>query len=298
MELHIACPICNSYGNSRVIYQSTVNPKSFSAEIFSARRIPDRQHYQWVRCKTCGLLRSDPVIQMDLNELYENSSFDYSTEVNGLKKTYLGIVKKVIGKNNGYHTIFEIGGGNGFFLEAAKDLGFTKIAGVEPSIAAISNAREDIKPYLVNSMMNEYIFPKNEYEIGVMFHVLDHLQDPVKTLQDCLSALKPGGVFIAAVHNERSWSARLMRERSPIIDVEHTYLYSLKTGKQIFQKAGFMNVCSGSYSNHYSLAYIVHLLPISRSAKQILLNSWVGAILRKIKIIFPLGNMWISGIKL
>jgi SAM-dependent methyltransferase len=234
---------------------------------------------------------------MDLKGLYENSSFDYSTEVSGLKKTYLGIVKRVIGKNNDYRTIFEIGGGNGFFLEAAKDFGFTKIAGVEPSISAISDARQDIKPYLVNSMMNESIFPKNEYEIGVMFHVLDHLQDPVKTLRDCLSTLKPGGVFIAAVHNERSWSARLMRERSPIIDVEHTFLYSPKTGKQIFQKAGFVSVRSGSYSNHYSLAYIVHLLPIPRSAKKILLNCWIGAILRKIRIIFPLGNMWIFGIK-
>jgi SAM-dependent methyltransferase len=233
---------------------------------------------------------------MDLNEVYENSSFDYSTEVHGPKKTYLGIMKKVISKNNKYNTIFEIGGGIGFFLEA-EDLRFTKIAGVEPSIAAISDAREDMKPYLINSMMNQSIFPKNEYEIGVIFHVLDHLQDPVKTLKDCLSTLKPGGIFIAAVHNERSWSARLLRERSPVIDVEHTYLYPLKTGKQIFQKAGFVNVRSGSYSNHYSLAYIVHLLPVSRSVKKILLNSWVGAILRKIKIIFPLGNIWVSGVK-
>jgi SAM-dependent methyltransferase len=236
-------------------------------------------------------------MQIDLKKLYEKSSFDYSTEVNGLKKTYLGIVKKATSKNNRYRTIFEIGGGNGFFLEAAKDSGFSKIAGVEPSINAINNAREDIKPHLVNNMMNELIFPKNAFEVGVMFHTLDHLQDPIKTLKDCFETLEPGGIFIAAVHNERSWSARLMRERSPIIDVEHTHLYSRKTGMQIFEKAGFVNVRSGSYSNHYSLAYILHLLPISRYLKQILLDRWVGEILRKIKIVFPLGNIWISGTK-
>jgi SAM-dependent methyltransferase len=236
-------------------------------------------------------------MQVDLKNLYEKSSFDYSTEVSGLKKTYLGIVKKMTGKNNNYRTIFEIGGGNGFFLEAAKDFGFVKIAGVEPSIDAISNAREDIKPHLVNSMMSESIFPKNTFEVGVMFHTLDHLQNPTQTLRDCLDALKPGGIFIAAVHNERSWSARLMRERSPIIDVEHTHLYSRKTAMQIFQKVGFVNVRSGSYRNHYSIAYILHLLPISRFLKQPLLDSWVGAILRRIKIVFPLGNIWVSGTK-
>ncbi len=297
MELSTKCPICNTFGNSNVVYPSTVNSTSFNVEIFSARRLPDRQHYQWVRCKTCGVLRSDPVAQIDLKDLYEKSSFDYSTEVSGLKKTYWRIVKKVIGKKSDYHSIFEIGGGNGFFLEAAKDFGFTKIAGIEPSIEAISKARDDIKPHLINSMMNDSSLPKNAFDVGVMFHTLDHLQDPVKTLKDSLEILKPGGVFIVAIHNERSWSARLLQERSPIIDVEHTHLYSLKTGKQVFEKAGFVNVSAGSYSNQYSLAYIFHLIPVSRILKKLLLESWIGSILSKVKVIFPLGNIWVSGIK-
>jgi hypothetical protein len=86
-------------------------------------------------------------------------------------------------------------------------------------------------------------------------------------------------------------------ERSPIIDVQHTYLYSLQTGIQIFEKAGFVNVRSDSYNNYYSLAYILHLLPMSRKFKKLILGSWVGALLSNIKIILPLGNMWISGIK-
>jgi hypothetical protein len=130
-----------------------------------------------------------------------------------------------------------------------------------------------------------------------MFHTLDHLQDPIQTLKDCMEALESGGTFVVAVHNERSWSARLFGERSPIIDVEHTYLYSLKTGIRIFEKAGFINVRSGSYNNHYSLAYILHLLPISRNFRKLVLGSWVGQLLSKIKIVVPLGNMWISGNK-
>ena len=297
MELRTICPICESLGNSKTVYSSNVNNETFNSEVFSARRLPDRQHYQWVRCITCDLLRSDPVLEVNLTQLYEESTFDYSTEVNGLKKTYLGLVREALTKSVSPRSIFEVGGGNGFFLEAAKDFGFKKIAGVEPSHAAINAARADVKPYLIASMMSSSVLPKNSFQVGAMFHTLDHLQDPIQTLKDCLGALESGGTFVVAVHNERSWSARLLGERSPIIDVEHTYLYSLKTGIQIFEKAGFLNVRSGSYNNHYSLAYIFHLLPISRRFRKLVLGSWVGQLLAEIKIVLPLGNMWISGKK-
>jgi len=291
------CPICESLDNSKLVYSSNIKVETINAEVFSARRLPDRQHYQWVRCLSCGLLRSDPILELNLTQLYEESTFDYIAEVNGLKKTYLGLVKQVLGKNSSTRSIFEVGGGSGFFLEAAKDFGFNIVAGVEPSYAAIGAAREDIRPHLIASMMSSSVLPMNSFQIGAMFHTLDHLQDPIQTLKDCLAALEPGGAFVAAVHNERSWTARLLGERSPIIDIEHTFLYSLKTGIQIFEKAGFVDVRSGHYTNHYSLAYILHLLPISRTLRKLVLGSWVGQLLTKIKVNVPLGNMWISGIK-
>ncbi len=297
MEVKTICPICDTSGNSKIIFPSSIGIATFNADVFSARRLPDRQHYQWVRCLSCGLLRSDPVIEVNLTQLYEESRFDYSSEVNGLKKTYLGLVRKAIGKKAPTRSIFEVGGGNGFFLEAAKDFGFKKIAGVEPSRAALNAAREDIKPFLISSIMSNSVLPKNSFQVGAMFHTLDHLQDPIQTLKDCLDALEPGGTLIVAVHNERSWSARLLGMRSPIIDVEHTYLYSLNTGVQILEKVGFKNVRSGTYNNCYSLAYILHLLPISRKFKKFVLESWIGNLLSKVKIILPLGNMWISGNK-
>jgi SAM-dependent methyltransferase len=291
------CPICGSFDNSIPIYSSNVSVETLNSDIFSARRLPDRQHYQWVRCISCGLLRSDPILEVDLTKLYEESSFDYSAEVDGLKKTYWRLVRKALGKGTPTRSIFEVGGGNGFFLEAAKDFGFKRIAGVEPSYAAIDEARVDIKPHLIASMMSSSILKMNSFQVGTMFHTLDHLKDPIQTLKDCLAALEPGGMFIVAVHNERSWSARLLGEKSPIIDVEHTYLYSLKTGIQLFEKAGFISVRSGSYWNDYSLAYVVHLLPISRKFRKLVLGSWVRQMLSRIKIILPLGNMWIAGIK-
>lgn len=297
MEIATKCPICESLGNAAPVYPSNVDESSFSTEIFSARRLPDRRHYQWVRCKTCTLLRSDPVLDVDLEKLYVESTFDYSTEVNGLKKTYFNLVKKALSGREFKKSIFEVGGGNGFFLEAAKDGGFANVAGVEPSVEAISAARADIKPHMIASMMKSGVLVNGSFEVGTMFHTLDHLTDPITVLQDCMSALESGGVFVVAIHNERSWSARLMGERSPIIDVEHTHLYTRKSGEALFRKIGFIDVRSGAYNNHYSLAYILHLIPISRSFRRRVLDSSLGSLLSKIKVIVPLGNMWVAGSK-
>ena len=297
MEIATKCPICETLNNSVSVYPSNVDAHSFSTEVFSARRLPDRRHYQWVRCNSCTLLRSDPVLDVNLEQLYVESTFDYSTEIDGLKKTYFNLVMRALGSKQLRKSIFEVGGGNGFFLEAAKDGGFKSVAGVEPSTEAIKAARSDIKPHMIASMMKSGVLQNDSFEVGAMFHTLDHLTDPVSTLRDCFSALQPGGVFIVAVHNERSWSARLMGERSPIIDVEHTHLYTRKTGEALFQKIGFVEVKSGAYSNHYSLAYILHLIPISRAFRKKVLESSLGLLLSKIKVIVPLGNMWVAGTK-
>ena len=297
MEIATKCPICESLGNSVPVYPSNVDETSFSTEIFSARRLPDRRHYQWVRCNKCTLLRSDPVLDVDLEKLYVESTFDYSTEVDGLKKTYFNLVMKALGAKKLRKSIFEVGGGNGFFLEAAKDGGFTSVAGVEPSTEAINAARADIKPHMIASMMKAGVLSDNSFEVGTMFHTLDHLTNPVSTLKDCYNALSSGGVFIVAVHNERSWSARLMGERSPIIDVEHTHLYTRKSGEELFKKIGFIDVGSGAYNNHYSLAYILHLIPISRAFRKKVLDGSLGTLLSKIKVVVPLGNMWVAGTK-
>ena len=297
MEIATKCPICESLGNAVPVYPSNVDETSFSTEVFSARRLPDRRHYQWVRCKSCTLLRSDPVLDVDLEKLYVESTFDYSTEIDGLKKTYLKLVNKALKGKSFKKSIFEVGGGNGFFLEATKDSHFAQVTGVEPSTEAINAARADIKPHMIASMMKDGVLKENSFEVGAMFHTLDHLSDPVTTLKDCLRALEPGGVFVVAIHNERSWSARLMGERSPIIDVEHTHLYTLKSGEALFRKIGFTDVRSGAYNNHYSLAYILHLIPISRTFRKRILESFMGSVLSKIKVVLPLGNMWVAGAK-
>lgn len=291
------CAICRTESNSDVVYEANLDEAAFSVEVFSARRLPDRRYYRWVKCKKCALLRSDPVLTVDLAELYQKSTFDYSSEIAGLKKAYVEITKKALSPKTPQGSVLEVGGGNGFYLEAALESGFTSAYAVEPSIEAVAVSRPDIRQNTIVDMMKPGLVPDNSHEVVSMFHVMDHLPDPLETVKLCVSTLKPGGTFVVAVHNFNSWSSRLLRAKSPIVDVEHTFLYTKSTAKKLFEASGLVNIKTGSYRNLYSLAYLVHLIPIPSRLKLVILNSGLGRLLQKVKVSVPLGNMWASGQK-
>ncbi len=297
MKLATKCAICLTEGNARLLYSENLGSNDLSVEVFSARRRPDRMHFSWVRCLKCGLLRSDPVAEIKLEKLYEESTFDYSFEVSGITEAYKEITQKALGVIPANGSILEIGGGNGFFLREALKMGFTSILGIEPSKGAVALAEPEIKTHMIVDVLRTGIVPDNSFDVVVMFHVLDHLPDPLESIKLCEKALKPGGKFIVAVHNEKSWSAKFLRNRSPIFDVEHTYLYSKVTGKELFEKASLIKITAGNYSNKYSLSYLIHLLPINNRLKSLVLDSGFVSLTNKIRFRVPLGNMWIAGSK-
>jgi 2-polyprenyl-3-methyl-5-hydroxy-6-metoxy-1,4-benzoquinol methylase len=296
MQISTRCAICNSFENSEVIYKSTVDSNSFTPEIFSARRLPDRKYYQWVRCKKCSLYRSDPVSDIDLSELYKKSSFDYSNELHGLSNSYKKIVSKTCQNPSG-KTLIEIGGGNGFFLEEALDMGFNSVVEVEPSINAYNSAKPNLKQYFIVEMLKTGLIEYDIADIVVIFHVLDHLTDPAEVLRLIYKMLKPGGSICIAVHNINSVSAKVLGSKSPIFDVEHTYLYSQKTIKRMLTDAGFKRVKASHYKNSYSILYLIHLIPIGSGLKKKMLESKIMRKFSNIRLTVPLGNMWASGVK-
>ena len=247
-------------------------------------------------CSTCGQYRSDPVKNLDLDALYKDSTFDYSDESESLAKTYFKLIQRGLG-NITSKSILEIGGGNGFVLDYALKRGCGEILGVEPSTRAVESASPEVKPYMVVSMFKRGAVNSGKFDCAAMFHVMDHLPDPLETLEGINDALKPGGVVVIAVHNVDSWSARLFKSTSPIFDVEHTFLYSKNTAINILQKAGFTRVAARSYWNVYSIKYLIQLLPIPRKFKLVILDGQIGKILHRISLPIPLGNMVVIGTK-
>ena len=72
---------------------------------------------------------------------------------------------------------------------------------------------------------------------------------------------------------------------------------SKSTLSELLRISGFEDIEIHHYKNSYSLAYILHLLPIRRVWKVRILDSKLGNVLRKFRVTVPLGNMWASAKK-
>ncbi len=286
------CAICECEGNATERWPATFDPEAFSARIFSARRLPDRIHYRLVACNTCGLVRSDPVASDDLlATLYAASSFDYGQEVGAIEVTYLRALAQLEARSPQREALLEIGCGNGFFLAAARRQGWGEVRGVEPSADAVAKAPPELGGVITQDVMRSGLFAPESFDAVCLFQVLDHIPNPVDLLAECLAVLRPGGQILALNHNVSAWSARMLGERSPIVDIEHTYLYSPTTMCSIFAKAGFVDPRVRSVRNTYSVAYLAQLAPLPARIKSTILASMRAGPLGRIRVTVPLGNL-------
>jgi 2-polyprenyl-3-methyl-5-hydroxy-6-metoxy-1,4-benzoquinol methylase len=288
------CAICGAGAPATELYPANFDVDDITPARFSARRLPDRVHYRMVRCTRCGLVRSDPVLdEATLAHLYAQSTFDYEAETENLKATYGRYLAKLRSFSNHQDSLLEIGCGDGFFLEQALAQGYTTVRGVEPSESAIRDAAPRVREQIVCDVMRPGLFKDGQFDAVCLFQVFDHVPHPEAVLAACRAALRPGGLILCLNHNVESVSAHVMKERSPIIDIEHTYLYSPATMRRIFKTGGFKVLRQGSVSNKYSLGYITHLVPLPRRAKALALGVLRGSHVGKLTVPVPLGNLYL-----
>lgn len=288
------CAICGTVNNSSLVYPADLAGEALDEQAFSARRFYDQKiHFQMVRCNSCGLLRSDPIIEPEVySKLYERSHLTYEGLIDNLTKTYGYYLKKVDRLVPTKGSLLEIGCGNGFFLIEAKRQGYAEIWGVEPSVEAIAKAPQEIRSHIKQTMFTEGLFPPQSFDCICIFQTLDHLIDPSQVLKTAFNLLKPGGVFLTINHNSKSLSARILGEKSPIIDIEHTYLYDAKTIKKLFEKNGFVvDRVFYPWSRH-SFGYLFSLLPI----KPLKFKKFIDGLIFKFKLnniplFLPIGNL-------
>jgi SAM-dependent methyltransferase len=288
------CAICNTEGNASELYPANFDLQALNPEVFSARRLPDRIHYRMVKCRTCGLIRSDPVAPPDLMaQLYHQSAFTYTDEVADLKRTYGRYLSKLDNYGARKAALLEIGCGNGFFLQQVLAQGYRSVRGVEPSRAAVDQAAPDVRHAIVCDLMRPGLFGPAEFDVICLFQVFDHVPNPGALLDACYAALRPGGLMLALNHNVSAVSARLLGEHSPIVDIEHTYLYNPATMARLFAAHGFRVRKAGAAWNRYSLRYLVRLLPLPAAPKQAALGWLEKNPLGRLRLSVPLGNLWL-----
>lgn len=291
------CAVCDTDTADREVYADTLSADAATSERFSARRTPDRVHYRMVRCGNCGLLRSNPILADDeLAKLYRDSSLTYEDEVAFARRTYGQYLLRSLATyapdiNLASARLLEIGCGNGFFLEQALASGFRDVAGVEPSLEAVRMASPSVRGHIVNDIFRDGLFPRGQFDVICAFQVFDHLAHPNDVLKTCREALRPGGLALFINHDVGAWTNRMLGARSPVIDIEHIYLFDTETMPLIFQKHGFEVLDVFPVENTYPLHYWMKMAPLPATWKTRMIPALKDTGLGRMELSWKAGNL-------
>jgi 2-polyprenyl-3-methyl-5-hydroxy-6-metoxy-1,4-benzoquinol methylase len=97
-------------------------------------------------------------------------------------------------------SLLDVGSGIGQFLHHAKAT-FSKVLGTEVSAEAVQVAREKYGIELLATEFESTELP-GPFDVVTLFHVLEHVPDPRRTVTRCYQVLRPGGTLVIAVPND------------------------------------------------------------------------------------------------
>lgn len=118
--------------------------------------------------------------------------------------------------------LLDIGTGIGQFLSIAKRK-FSTLTGTEVSATAAKIAGDLYGLVVINDALERVDFGERRFDTITLFHVLEHLHDPVAVVKKCHDLLRDDGIILIAVPNElhsfrqktRAFLSRIGLLRSP-----------------------------------------------------------------------------------
>ena len=295
-----SCPVCSTSSDGAFLFFSeNINPARISRYSFASRKDPEYMSHRMVRCPVCDLVYADrPPSEESLNESYRAASYDSSEEANDAAHTYFMAIRRSLGRLQGRGAALEIGTGTGIFLKHLQEAGFSTLVGVEPSRAAIDAATSECKSWIREGMFREQDFQPASFDLICCFMTMEHVRDPMGIAESAMRLLRPGGIFLTVTHDYRSLVNRFLGRLSPIVDIEHIQIFSKKAIRDLFTRAGFVDVSAKSFANSYSLRYWSRLSPFPLWIKSLLGGLFSKAVFSRIRILINVGNTLTYGLKI
>ncbi len=201
-------------------------------------KVRDKLDLDILECESCGLVFLSSFDHIG-SGFYENSQMDgkdssiqnWAREtVNDDQRRFKTLQPLITNK-----TILDFGCGNGGFLEKAGQV-TAKAVGME--------LEERLKLYFISKKLEVYSNLEeilDFFDIITLFHVLEHLPDPLKVLQQLKANLNPGGCIIVETPNAEDALLTLYKN-SPFAYFTywscHLFLFNSVSLAKLAKKAG------------------------------------------------------------
>lgn len=215
-------------------------------------------------CRTVSVIGADQVAAGTLPDEAEDINWDGYASVlrddSDLRVTVLNELRSRIRTGSAVPTIFDVGAGDGTFLDMARKHGFG-VAGNELSQTALTQAADKYGIELSPLMIEDQ--PDAAYDAITMWCVIAHVPDSEAMLRAAHDKLRPGGVLFirtprwCAVDSAGFALDRISRGRMPELADRrvfpgHWRMFNARSLAEVMDSAGFVDI-KADPSCHYSL---------------------------------------------
>jgi 2-polyprenyl-3-methyl-5-hydroxy-6-metoxy-1,4-benzoquinol methylase len=201
--------------------------------------------FSLARCGSCGLVATfPPVPPSEIGRYYPSQYYGATNRrFNPLMERLIPFfrsrraqtIERFVPKGR----IVDVGCGRGILPELMRRRGW-EAHGVEFSEMAARHAREVLRlPVYVGDFLQSP-YGENSFDVAVLWHVLEHLSDPVAALRKAHQVLRPGGLLVIAVPNFESLQARFAGRHWFHLDVpRHYFHFGLRVLRRLLEENGF-----------------------------------------------------------
>lgn len=196
------------------------------------------------RCDNCGFVFLYPRMTPEMEkEFYENKyRSEYHTQhPEELWQTSIPEAKKRVARFTSLFSkdthLLEIGCASGYFLFEIKDY-VKSVIGVELTKEYVEYAKS--KGLNVKESLDEV--PDNSYDLIVMFHILEHIDDPINFLKEVKKKLSQNGKLIIEVPNVDDILVSVYKIKNHLDfywEIAHNYYFSKTTLGKVMEIAGY-----------------------------------------------------------
>lgn len=214
-------------------------------------------NYRIVKCNNCGFIYLNEVItNNDNSEFYK--SFDYKIETNPQRlindsRRCVSIINKFKPDKG---RLLDIGCGKGFLLVEAERFGWIG-KGIDISQKMINYAKKINKLDVEKCDYQDFV-SKNKFEVIILMHIIEHVQQPSLLIDKCKSMLKNKGILYIITPNIESLSAKSHKENfDHLIPPQHVGFYNRDTLNYLLNKSNFKAIYSKTWGYPEDLAGII-----------------------------------------
>lgn len=197
------------------------------------------------RCVDCGFLQTEKILaEGELEDYYtkgygglrqrQGQEINASINIDAMRRMGLLESKK--------NKVLDVGCGYGYLLGRLEGVAQIR-AGLELAITEIEHARDAYGIEVATAFDDLPDDLQGDFDMIVLFEVIEHIRDPVEFLNAIVARLRPGGVLVVGTDNFKSWPVRTLGDHFPKwIPHQHISLFDPVSIEELISRLDCMQV--------------------------------------------------------